>query len=111
MKTIFRIIVILLVAAVVAGGCILAVNHTSVAGNNSGAEGQPPAALNTGRQTTTGLQNGQFPSRPDGAGDTHGASLGRGLSGVLVMLAEIGGVVLAISLIQKGLGQMRRTLR
>jgi len=94
MKTILRIISIVLVAAVVAGAFFLAVNNTSSAsGTNEG--GSPP--LVTG---TNGLSF-QPVERPE-SGDSNEGSLIGGLTGVLGTLAKLTGITVLVLLIQKG---------
>jgi len=102
MKTILRIVIILLLATLVAGTFNLAVNNTtSTAGSNS-AGGQTPAQ---------GTDSGQRPSRPDGGGEGRegregGASLGAGLLGLLVSLAKLAGIGAIVLFLQKGLRLM-----
>ncbi len=95
MKTILRIIVILLVAGIVAGGLSLAVNNSSVASDTNFEGGQPPVMTSADGQTIT-----QPMERPEG-GDEHGASLAGGLGGVLATIAKIMGITIVILLIQK----------
>ena len=83
MKTILRIITILVVASIVAGAFFLAVNNNST-----------PSSTN---------QGGQFqiqPNRFEG-GDRDGGSIIRGLGGVLGTLAQIAGITVVVLLIQK----------
>ncbi len=73
-----------------------------------GGEGGPPPGVQAGSgQTAAGGQAIQLRERPAG-GDEHGASLGRGLFGVLVMLVKISGITLLILLVQKGFGLLMR---
>ncbi len=102
MKTILRIIVILLVAALVAGGFALAVGNTSSATTGFNAEGGQPPAMTTG---ANGQSTQQMPSRPEGGfGDREGgASLG-GLLGIFGTLAKLAGITVIVLLIEKGIG-------
>jgi hypothetical protein len=97
MKTILRIILILLVAAIVAGGFYLAANNGTIASNS---EGERPAMTDANGQTIQPMD------RPDH--DEGGASLANGLSGVLVTLAKIAGITVVVTLIQKALDMFKR---
>jgi hypothetical protein len=91
MKTILRIITLLLVAAVVAGAFSLAVNSSSSA------------------STTSANTNGgafQLTDRP-GGGDHEGTSLAGGLGGVLGTLTKLTGISILVLLLQKGYSQLR----
>jgi hypothetical protein len=88
MKTILRIIVILLIAAVVAGAFSLAVSNTSLASGPTGESGQPPALTSAGGQTM---------ERPDGDDSLTGR-----LSGVITTLAKVTGITVIVLLLQKG---------
>ena len=90
MKTILRIIVILLVAALVAGGFTLAVKHTSLAAGGSG-EG--------GRSTQANGQTWQPPSRPEGGSRHEGGAFG--LAGILATLGKLTGITAIVLLIEK----------
>jgi hypothetical protein len=94
MKTILKIIVILLVAAVVTGGFSLAVNNTSIASGSEVEGGQPPAMTSADGQTVQPME------RPEG-GDRDSASLTRGLSGVGVTLAKLTVITIIILLVEK----------
>jgi hypothetical protein len=83
MKTIFRIILILLVATMVAGAFSLAVNNSSSTAATS-ANGQSIQAV----------------ERPEG-GDRDGGSITGGLAGVLGTLAKLTGISIFVLLIQK----------
>ena len=87
MKTILRIITILLVAAVVAGAFSLAVNNSSSA-STTNANGQSFQPLD----------------RP--AGGDRGGSITGGLAGVLGTLAKLTGISLLVLLLQKGISQL-----
>ena len=97
MKTILRIIMILLVAAVVAGAFSLAVNNNLI-GSNEG--GQPPALTSSDGQTTT-----QPMTRPEG--DAHdGGSAAGGLAGVLSTLLKLTGITILVLVLEKGINQL-----
>lgn len=95
MKTILRIILILLVASVAAGAFTLAVNNNWIA-SDFGEGGQPPMMASSGQTTS------QSTTRPEG-GDHEGASLTQGLSGVLVTLLKLSGITILILMLQKGI--------
>jgi hypothetical protein len=90
MKTILRIIVILLVAAVIAGGFTLAVNNTSIAAAGVGGEG--------GKPTDANEQTLQPPSRPDEGGVF-------GLVEILGTLGKLAGITALVLLIEKAVAQ------
>lgn len=95
MKTILRIIAILLVAALVAAGFKLAVDG-SLTTTGTGT-GTGTAAFNSGSQPPSFENDG---NRPEGGrGGEHGASFGGGLFGMLaslLKLSAIGGLALLI---------------
>jgi hypothetical protein len=93
MKTILRIIMILLVAVIVAGAFSLAVNNNSTTSTNGS---QSPAI--------TGANGQQF-IRPEG-GDHDGGSGARGWGGVLGTLLKITGITILVVMLQKGWGQL-----
>ncbi len=93
MKTILKIIVILLIASVVAGAFSFAVNHTSIT-SGPGEGGQPPAMPNSNGQSFQPM------GRPDG-GDRQGGSIAGGLGGVLATLAKLTGITFLVVLVQK----------
>jgi hypothetical protein len=94
MKTIFRIIIILFVAALVAGAFNLAVGSSST-GNTQNA--------------ALGSESGQRPTRPEG--DDHesedGASFGGGLMGILASIAKLTAITSIVLLIQKGISKLQ----
>ncbi len=90
MKTILRIIMILLVAAVIAGAFSMAVNSSSTTVSPSG--GRPPAITGS---------NGQQFIRPEG-GDRDGGSGAEGLGGVFGTLLKITGITILVLMLQKG---------
>jgi hypothetical protein len=105
MKTILNIAIILLVAAVVAGGYALIVNNTSIASGPGGEGGQPPVMTSANGQTASG----QMPARPEGGPDREGeggASIGQGLLQVLVTLVKLAGITAIVLLIEKGFTQL-----
>lgn len=94
MKTIFRIIVILLVAAAVAGAFSLAINN-STATSPSSESGQPPVMTSADGQTVQPME------RPEGS-DRDGGSLAGGLVGLLTTLAKLTGIAGLVLAMQKG---------
>jgi hypothetical protein len=88
MKTILRIIMILLVAGVVAGAFSLAVNSNS-----------------TTSGTTVTSSNGQPLARPEG-GDHEGGSSAEGLGGVLTTILKLTGITILVLMLQKGFSQL-----
>jgi len=95
MKTILRIIMILLVAAIVAGAFSLAVNNGSTTAASNDA-GQSPTTTSTNGQTFQPI------TRPEG-GDRDGGSIAGGLGGVLGTLAKITGITILVLAIQKAI--------
>ena len=90
MKIIFRIILILLVAALVAGGYSLAFGSS---GTGSNFSGQAPVF---------GTNNSQRLARPEG-GERDGGASGAGLLGIFVTLIKLAGIVGLVLALQKGL--------
>lgn len=93
MKTILRIIAILMVAAIVAGGFYLAVNNTSLSVGPTMEQGQPPAMTSTDGQTIQPME------RPEGGED--GGSITRGLTGVSATLAKLTVITVVVLLLEK----------
>jgi hypothetical protein len=93
MKTILRIILILLVASMAAGAFSLAVNNSNT--TSSSNSGQPPAIAGS---------NGQQFIRPEG-GDHDGRS-GGGLAGIVGTLVEITGITILVLMLQKAGSQL-----
>jgi len=102
LKTIARILVILLVAALVAGGLYALVQNT-------GASNPGFAARNRSFAPQTGAngaqQAGGFRER-DREG---GASLGRGLGGILISLLQIGVIAFIVVQVRNVLSRSRRS--
>ncbi len=96
MKTILRIILILLVASVVAGAFCLAVNKNSSATSALNDGRQPPAFTAT---------NGQQVFRAEG-GDRDGGSIAGGLGGVLATILKITGITVLVIALQKAYSQI-----
>ena len=92
MKTISRIIMILLVAAVVAGAFTLAVKDSSSASSTN--QGSNPSDITNG-------QSFQPVERPGGS-DRDGGSLTSGLAGVLGTAVKLTGIAIVVLLLQKG---------
>jgi hypothetical protein len=102
MKTILRILTILLIGALVSGGVYLIVQNTTLASDMSSAPSfdQLPA--------TTSGDLSQPPTRSDGDFDHNSASLTRGLSEVLVSLAKLSGITVIVLLVQSLLARLTR---
>ncbi|HET9913738.1 MAG TPA: hypothetical protein VFQ13_17730 [Anaerolineales bacterium] len=94
MKTILRIIMILLVASAVAGAFSLAVNNTAIAADIPREGGGPPAMTDANGQSFQPME------RPEGD-DHEGGSLAQGLSGVLATLLKLTGITVLVLLLQK----------
>jgi len=106
MKTILRISVILLVAAIISGGFYLIANNTSIASDSDMEHGQPPM------MTSADGQPFQLRERPEGDDDHHSASLSRGLAGVGGTLAKLAGIAIIILVIEKAFSLVnKRKLR
>lgn len=99
MKTILRIIVILLVASIVAGGFFIALQDSSMTTSLDKGR-QPPAMTITDGQTMQPMEG------PDG-GDHEVGTIVQGLSGLLVTLVKLAGITLLVLLLEKGLSQLR----
>jgi hypothetical protein len=99
MKTFFRIAVILLVTAIVAGGLYLLVENTAF-DIVSEAEGHQRPAI------TDGTANPPM-ERPEGGEDHHSASLTRGLFEIFVTLGKLTAITIVILLLQKGFSLLR----
>jgi len=102
MKTILRILTILLIGALVSGGIYLIVQNTTLASATSSAP-----SFDQMPDTSTGDLS-ELPARPDGDSDHNAASLSRGLSEVGVALAKLTGITLLVLLIQKGFEQLKK---
>jgi hypothetical protein len=101
MKTVLQILVILLVAAIVAGGMYALVENTTLVSSSESEHGQPPAMTNADGSSA------QMMERSEGGGE-HGASFTRGLSEVLVMLGKLSGITVAVLLIQSLIARLRK---
>jgi len=99
MKTILKIIAILLVASVIAGGFSLAVNNISSTSGPTGG-GQPPAMTSADGQSTQPM------ARPEGGDNEGGASIADGLSGILFTLIKLTGITAIVLLIEKVYGML-----
>ncbi|WKZ47103.1 MAG: hypothetical protein QY306_14920 [Anaerolineales bacterium] len=107
MKTIFKIIAILVVASIVAGGFYLAVNNTSLA-TESSERGEPSALTNSDGQS--------FQPMGRSEGSEGGTSLARGLGGVMMTIVKLAVITVIVLAIQKafnllGNRKMRLTLQ
>lgn len=94
MKIISRIIVILLIAAIVAGGWYLAADNTPLASGLDNEGGRPSMTEASG-------QTFQPMERPDEGGE-QGASISRGLAGVAGTLVKLAVITILVLLLQKG---------
>lgn len=94
MKTILKILAILIVAAIVAGGFYLVANNTSLAPGRDQDFRQPPAMTSANGQTFQPMERHE--------GGEHGASLSRGLAGVAGTLVKLAAIILLVLLVQKG---------
>jgi len=105
-KIVFRIIVILLVIALVTAGLYFLVqNNSSNIGLSSERQFNPQQTQDGSRPAARGNFRG---------GDhefENGASLGRGLGGMLVTLFQIAIITLIVVQLQKILGRSRRLAR
>jgi hypothetical protein len=104
MKTILKILAILLVALVVAGAMYALVSSTSTGA--IGTNGQSPAFTAANGQTV------QFPARPEGdfGGDhQNGASFG-GLFGVFGTLAKLAVLITIVLLAEKGISTLKQRI-
>lgn len=97
-QTIGRIVMILLVAAIIAGGLYALVQNSGM--NNSGFN--PDRQIGT-QNTVGGTQPQQFRENDR----NRSASLGRGLGGVLGHMIEIGVITGIVLLVQKTLAQRK----
>jgi hypothetical protein len=95
MKTLLRIIVILLVAGIVAGGIYALGQNPSLLSSGDGERGQPPAMTDMDGQTFQ-------PGERSNEGGEHGASLSRGLAGVAGTLVKLTVIIIVVLLLQKG---------
>lgn len=94
MKTILKILAILMVAAIVAGGFYLLANNTSLASRRDRDGHQPPATTSADGQS---FQLREFHDK----GGEHGASLSRGLAGVAGTFVKLTVITIIVLLIQK----------
>ncbi len=107
MKTILRIVIILLIAGIVSGGIYALAQNTSLLSSGETERGQPPAKTSEDGQVAQTMER---PERPDG-GDEHGASLSRGLIGVGGTLGKLTGITILILLVQKAFSLINKRKR
>ena len=100
MKTILRILVILLIAVSVSGGIYALVENTNLLSSAEAERGVPPQITDGDAQS--------MPTRPEGGDEHHEASLSGGLGEVGVLLAKITGITIVILLVQKALELLRK---
>jgi hypothetical protein len=93
MKTILRIIMILLAASAVAGAIFFAVTNSSTA-LSADEGGEPPAMTSADGQSFEQMEG-------PGGGDREGGSITQGLSGVLATVMKLAGITLFVLLLQK----------
>lgn len=98
MKTTLKILAILIVAAIVAGGFYLVANNTSLASERDRDFRQSPAMTSADGQTFQPMERHE--------GGEHGASLSRGLAGVAGTLVKLTAIVLLVLLVQKGVSML-----
>ena len=102
MKTILRILIIILIGAFVSGGIYLILQNTTLVSATNSA----PSFDNMPDMPSEDLS--VLPARPEGGDDHHAASLSRGLSQISVSLAKLTGITLLVLLIQKAYEQLKR---
>jgi len=95
MKITLKIITILLVASIVAGGFVLLINKTL----------RTPSSTTGNTTSANGLFTGQQIHRPDGG--ESGASTARGLSGIFFMLIELSGITAIVLLLENLFGMLK----
>ena len=100
MKTILRILVILMVGTIVSGALYLTFENTSLLLSDSGGFPERTTELGEGSEMPAS-DTGELPTRPEGGDDHNAASLSRGLSEVGIALAKLTGITLLVLLIQK----------
>lgn len=105
MKTILRILTIILIGALISAGVYLIVQNTFLASETGGAPSfeQMPASASGDAS--------QLPTRPAGDSDHDSASFSRGLSEVGLSLAKISGITLLVLLIQKVFKPLKKRRR
>jgi hypothetical protein len=96
MKTIFQILVILLVSAIAAGGVFSLVENTTLVSSAAAGHSQPSLMLNEDGTSTQPMEHG----KGSGGGDEHGASFTRGMSELLVTLGKLGAISIIVLLFQ-----------
>jgi hypothetical protein len=102
MKTIFQILVILLVTAIVAGGVFSLVENTTLVSSDDAGHGQPPVMFNEDRTSAQPMEHGK------GGGDEHGMSFTRGMSELLVTLGKLGAITVIVLLFQSLMVQIQK---
>jgi hypothetical protein len=100
-KTILRILTILLIGALVSGGMYLILGNTTEGSEMSGVPGFDQSSASADRESS------QPPVRPEGAGHDS-ASLTRGLSEVGVSLAKLAGITILVLLVQAMIPRLPR---
>jgi len=101
MKTFAQILMILLVAAVLAGALTMLVNNTSIVSTLSPGA-QPPAIQSADGQAIQPM------TPPAGEDYHHSASLTRGFTEVLITLAKLTGIGALVLIVQKSFNLLTR---
>ncbi len=102
MRTLLKVIAILLAAAIVAGGFWLVVNNTSLANTGPGEHrGGPGFNRPAVQEGFTGQTPEGFQGHGPGDGDRHEPSIGRSLAEVAGTLVKLTVVVVLVLSIQK----------
>jgi hypothetical protein len=101
MKTILRILTILLIGALVSGGMYLILGNTTEGSEMSGAPSFDQSSASADGESS------QPPVRPEGAGHDN-ASLTRGLSEVSASLAKLAGITMVVLIVQSVIARLPR---
>jgi hypothetical protein len=121
MKTILKIVIILLAAAIVCGGYFLIGSNTTIAAGPGGEgerpalgtrpEGGMPPDGNMKQRPEGTAPDGTVTERPQGQGEG-GGSAGAGLAEVLISIAKLAGITAAVLIVEKGINLLsKRTLK
>ena len=100
MRTILHILVILLVAAIVAGGVYTLVENTTLVSSTEAERAQPTAITSADGRSAGSME------RPGGA-EEPGVSFTRGLSEVLGTLGKLSAITVVVLLLQRGSNLLR----
>lgn len=102
MKTIFRILVILVVSVLVSGAVYLTVENTSLLSDGGASEISE-------RPEMPAVDMSELPERPEGD-DHNAASMTRGLSEIGVSLAKLTGITIVVLLVQGMFAWLKKRL-